>query len=250
VRSVDAPNNPAGRLLEILEAAKKLPQQESAQLGWCSVFGIPHPSERNRLLEYGAEMSKLVHDVKTQVAGLSDEDHELALEHFGKIETVVEHFQVAAGVPMQSFLSAYDGEARYGLKMCDSMLRRRAPEPSIAADVLAGLSELVSEAIEAVLADDQLSSAAKKLLVDRLSAVEEAIRRFRITGCAGVEEAVDALTGGVLRAGEIRDRSGIPSSLARLVGSAECREGQRPAGYRYQERGGSVPEYRGRVLSS
>jgi ActR/RegA family two-component response regulator len=180
------------------------------------VFGIPHPSERTRLLEYGAEVSRLASDVKTRIVNLADEDHDIALEHFGKIEAVVEGFQVVVSVTMQQFLASYDGEARYGLKVCDSILRRRAAEPSIAADGLSELSKLVSEAIEAVLADDQLSPAAKELLVDRLSAVEEAIRRFRITGYAGVEKAVDALAGSTIRADEVRARPVVVDAISRV----------------------------------
>lgn len=190
-------DNCASRLAAILEQARQQPNRPAIEV-WMEIFGVP---ERLDLLQKSADLAKLVEQVETEVRALpEDEDPDHLLAYLSQIRTCVDGLLYVGNVPMDHFIKQISGEAIYSLESCSRALRRnRHVEPLISAESSRQLVEdvraIIDDVISSVLPDDL-----KELLVNRLRGVEAALLNVRISGYAGVEKAMDALTFGAMRA--------------------------------------------------
>jgi hypothetical protein len=207
---VNYADNPAGRLSQALERARKVTQNESAAKGWSTVFGLDYPDDIGELLVHAAELIALASDTRRRVEAFEDEDPEVLLAHFGEVERTLSNFQSVANLAMKQFLDPLQPTGAYSLRLCSSLLHRRSPEPVLSEDVAGDLLGRVHALISEVLAADDLDRETKAWIVERLSEVERALRDVEIRGHRGVEEAVDRLVGGLRRK---------PHLLLRLSGS-------------------------------
>ncbi len=159
----------------------------------------PLPGGRRGVADAPAELVSLATETRRQVEAFEDEDPEVLLEHFGEVERTLANFQAVGQVPMASFLEPLKTTGEHSLKLCSSLLHRRAPEPMLEEDVVGDLLTRVHDLISDVLAADDLDRETRAWVVERLSEVERALRDVATRGHRGVEESVDRLVGGLRR---------------------------------------------------
>lgn len=206
--------NPAARLHAVLVALKGIGGASVAG-ALAQVLDVGEQEQPAELLHRIAAVRALPGQAAEQLRLVEDVNHELLLRWRDPVETALSRTYFLGG-QVSEMTSLYGAEVLLGLEMTADVLRRRRPEPTIPDEGLVELVDLVRELIDAVLADPDLPPAAKQFLLERLRDVEIALLRFRVTGYAGVEAAVDALTGGAVRRDDIRGNENVGGWLSRL----------------------------------
>jgi hypothetical protein len=196
--------NPAGRLYDLLEAARLMSPNEAAVAGWAKVFGVG-PRDQFAVLSYGSEVWGLARQVRSRVEELIDDDPETVLEYFGEVETTVANFGALASLQMGQFMAPLRDTGRHCLKLCASLLKRRDAEPAIADSEVARLLQEVRDLVDEVRRSE-LDSATRRWIMTRLLDVETALAGYDVTGFGGVESATDSLVGGLRRGESLFER--------------------------------------------
>jgi hypothetical protein len=191
-------DNPAGRLLWLIEQARKEDQTLAAINAWANVFGVD-VGDRYALMCRCTDMVQLLQVTRAAVVELSDSDPDFHLRHLGVIETMLANFQMLEGQQIGQFLNRLTPEALYGLEACASLLHRECPEPTLTQADFEELVAQVRDLIDNTLRSDELDAEIKQYIVDRLRSVEDALIHIRITGIQGINVAADGAAGGLLR---------------------------------------------------
>ena len=121
---------------------------------------------------------------------------------------------------LQQFITPQD---LFALEVCADLLHRRSPEATITPQKIPELIKLVREIVDAIGEDDDLPVPVRLHLIDRLREVEHALIHIRTTGYAGVESALDKLTGTIAREPELinsKETVGFWRQLLAAIGLA------------------------------
>ncbi|AKH68165.1 hypothetical protein IMCC21906_00472 [Spongiibacter sp. IMCC21906] len=84
---MEVKNNPAGRLYDLLKAAKKQPPREKVRDVWAKVFDVD-PADTALLLTMIADLIILVANTKASIERLENVDNTLYLKPFVKLENL------------------------------------------------------------------------------------------------------------------------------------------------------------------
>ncbi|SIR96003.1 hypothetical protein [Micromonospora avicenniae] len=213
-------DNSASRLAAFLQQVRQQQRDtdKPAVEVWKQIFGVSDDAD---VLKKAADLARLVDEVEAEVRALpEDEDPDHLLAYLPQIRQVLGTFLFARQVKMHQVMSQVTGEMAYSIATCERALRRNGKvEPTISKDSARQLVEDVRAIIDDVVSSD-LPNKLKELLVDRLRGVEAALLNVRIGGYANVEEAMDALTFGAVRATkpDSEERAKVGSWLGRLWG--------------------------------
>jgi hypothetical protein len=213
-------DNPAGRLLALFQAARRIDQATAATKGWSHVFGI-ETGDNVQFVERVGLMFKLAQEVRVRVEERVDEDPTIILEHFSQVEQTLENFFTIGNKHMQQFLANLDPRSgEYSLKLCSSILHRVAPELPIETDQAEDLRRQVEELIDETLSADDLEASVRAWLVKRLNEIRDVLINLKLHGAPGLELAKDRLVGGLAgkpsRIASLRD-SKIAKSVAAFI---------------------------------
>lgn len=217
-------DNPAGRLLATIDRARGVRQEQTAREGWCEVFELAHPEEEWRLPSHFGDLASLAMETRTLVESLHDDDPEVVLEHFGEVESLLGLTLHLSNNNMGWSLSPLKPTGTHCLKTCSSLLHRRLPEPTLDPRSVGDLRSQVSSLFEEVRRADDLDSATRRAVLDKLDEIYEALRRVETLGARPVRHAADSLIGSMLlRAGTWRavGRSKVGVSLYALLTSLD-----------------------------
>ena len=190
------PDNPAGRLLSILERAVSLDQewkQKSARESWAQVLEI-NPNDAPSVLRGIANVVNLPADITDAVKKLKGLDPKNLI---GWIPKFLEPWsQMNLDVQFGGFMKTVDETMLSLLRICDDLLRNQAPEPIAPEEQLKQIHiDVVSLATEIAAAD--IEENLKEYLLHFLTIIEVAISDYRVKGFkslkAGLEQCVGAL---------------------------------------------------------
>ncbi|WP_417553394.1 hypothetical protein [Marinomonas fungiae] len=192
---MEVKTDPAGRLHDLLEAAKKQPESKRAREALGIVFDI-ESRDTESLLRLVADLIMLSQQAKSRIHSLDDITHDIFLEPFPKIEKLLSTLNLdASWKPYRELLS--DPTTLYGLKFCSDKLSR--------IDCIENIDKSEIEAIQAKLAslvDDILNSEidpdVKELLLRNLEGLRQSLIAYRVRGLEGIEREVEAGLGSIL----------------------------------------------------
>lgn len=192
---MDIQNNPAGRLYDLLDAARQYPSEEKTKTVWANVFGLPE-NDTGALLKNLADLIDLVHKAKSSIVRLSDVDHKLYLKPFENIEALLCHLNFETH--WENWRNRLDDFTLYGLQFGADRLARSSGVTPIKDDQIEALRKELDDLISHVLESTQLPPDLKKLFLRNLEALRQAWSTYRIRGVEGLEQEVERSCGSIL----------------------------------------------------
>lgn len=188
------PNNPAGRLYALLDAAKVPPRQgdsTAVRHRWADVLEV----DRDDLPTLLARLSPVIalpSQVREAISSIPDLDHQRYLRYLPKVEQAFSNLNL--GTAWQHFAAPIDTATMHGLELCDERLSALRSEPTLAEDERAELHQQVRNLFDDVAANEGKPDL-REFLLRHLSAMDQALSEYRISGTPPVENAVRSATG-------------------------------------------------------
>ena len=184
-------DNPAGRLLAVLEAFAALDGNASVIDSWASVFGVDQPDVIVRL----GPVADMIRETQEAVNELDDQYLSAMVgnnrDAWARPIFPIDHKFNAAMGPVRP-----PRDSLVALGMVSNQLHRDCPEGSIPDD--AELERLKAQVLALVdeVRDSQLSADLRRIIVSHLLDIVKTIENVRIGGPGAVRHAVEALVGG------------------------------------------------------
>lgn len=185
-------DNPAGRLIDIIEACRRESKQNNEALpGWARVLGI-NPNNIPRVLSSIADVGGLATKVDTSIRSIDGLNHSRYVAWIPKFLTPWRNFQVGSG--MTYFIQPVDDSMMGLLGVCDDMLRIHRPEPTVSDEQLKSLLALVRELATAISESD-LPANLKEFLFKYVEIIDAAISDYRVRGYEGFKSGLERAIG-------------------------------------------------------
>ena len=191
---MDVKNNPAGRLHDILSAARQQNAHEPARKAWATVFQI-EPNDTGTLLKMVADLIDLVRETKASIQRLEGVNQELHLRPFIKIEALLSQLNLDAG--WEHWKNQIDETTLYGLQFSADKLSRISGFTHIPNDELADIRSKIDDLFNTAT-DSTLPHDLKLLLLRNLDAIRLAFVAYRVRGIEGLQEEIERSVGSVL----------------------------------------------------
>jgi hypothetical protein len=212
-------DNPAGRLLALLELARKTTQNAVAAQQWSTVFGVDQLSPQ--FFRAIANVVKMAADARVQMKEVEPELHEIHLEHFGQVDEAISAFTRCSAITMADFLVPLDERSGlHSLKVCSAILHSKKPEGRLSDDERDSLLEQVLSLIEEVENSGDLEAEVRGWLLDRLCEIRIVLERPVQFGIKDLAAVNDAIVGGLqtkrLRISVIA-KSGVAKKVLGLI---------------------------------
>lgn len=192
----EQPNNAAGRLLAVLENAKRTRQRKGTVAdGWANIFGID-VSNRTLLLK----KLSLVMKLPSQIQGLVEDDDEVDTTLFLSWKPQVAEILGTLNLSgdWRQLVGKIDAPTIQALKFCNDRLKRTNPEVVPPEDSLDRLLHNVQALIEEVRTAGDLDTRLQQYLLTHLMRLEQAIQDYRLQGMEPLQEAVQAGFGAIV----------------------------------------------------
>lgn len=218
---VEAPlDNPAGRLHRIMKHITDQDPDMETSLAFATALGDLAIADQPILLYPRlGQISALARESERLVRNVEDIDYDLYLEWATNSDWM--HLMFLVVNPIKSVQRHFTKAQLLSLRFAAELLHNHKVEASIAIaeDSLDRLVELVREAIDSIAANRELPSNVRIGLNNQLLQVQNALIWYRSGGYAKVEEAMDGLTGHVIRVQEARASPEVKSWWAKLWGA-------------------------------
>jgi hypothetical protein len=181
-------DNPAGRLYTLLEKFGSSPNATIEQ-AWSAALGV----ETSELPFQLGRVAMLFDDVRNAYADANEQIYAPILEDLQTLSVCVWPLNHAMGAPSRNV--APDRQAMKYLAGFDAFLHRSNPDGPMpgAADV-EDLEQDVHELIKAVTVSEEIDAAVKRLILDRLREVQDALAHMDVGGPDSVRRALESLT--------------------------------------------------------
>lgn len=190
-------DNPAGRLHQVLSQIAHADGSQQTAMILRDVLGTDGQPDNDLFREIAAFVD-LAGETYAAIHQLEDESHGLLLRWMGRFNKLVP-LLLYSGNPVNQLQEHITPETLFGLEICADLLHRRTPEATLTPEKVPELIDLARQMIDAIGADDSLPTPIRLHLIGRLQEVEYALIHIRTTGYAGLESALDKLTGTVVR---------------------------------------------------
>jgi hypothetical protein len=187
-------DNPAGRLYEVLNAARSMPATHRVGGAWAEVFDV-EPTDIRSIYALLVELMDLADRAKKSVQQLPDVDHDLYLRWVPNVERVLTHSQLA--VKWAELQSHLDKLTMNQLEYCSDLLSQRMGEKVISDEDLSKLQMEVETLLEKVL-NANLPQELTAVLTQKLEDIRQAILAYRVTGNEGLRQAVESGFGAIV----------------------------------------------------
>ncbi|WP_070095963.1 hypothetical protein [Pseudomonas sp. NBRC 111139] len=183
-------DNPASRLLAILESIHDTPPNTPCKNAWCSALGIDDGNDSDLMIRL------------SQLMGTSVEAVLLMNERFPALKPQTSQWHVhlvtaltsqQLGSNINTFVNGYPRKHNDFLKVMDQMIGISAPteiDTSLINEFRASISKLINETLESDL-EDKVKNYLAKALRKILSALDD----YRLTGIIPVVESIELVAG-------------------------------------------------------
>ena len=196
-------DNPAGRLLSIVERGKAIKPQSSCRAAWSSILGVEPHDHSQMMIRMGKVMAlpaQTVEILKSDFPALySGGNHQHVLNCFGN---GFSNQRIEGN--WETFINYIDPHAVSGLQYMTHLFEGSRPSKVISDDDALEIRTQTEVLIRSVLSSD-FSPKLKKFLVEKLKAVLDALDTYYITGAEPVLNAVAATIGAAYLNPEYRD---------------------------------------------
>jgi len=189
------PNNPAGRLLEIIRKLQAIRKEKNIRtdLAWAKLFQID-PDNTGLLMDRIGKSLQLGNQIGEQIKKL-DLNHELFLKDINQI--VFSFRQMNLQQDINSTLTRIVSESIRGLEYCDHELSKQLPEKVIPETSLKKIYDEICSLLEEVTQTD-MDDYLKKFMLDKLDLLRQAIELYDIDGCVPIEKALYEIAGNMV----------------------------------------------------
>ena len=187
-------SEPAGRLYDILSAARECNENEKSRDVWAKVFEVD-PADTGELLKMLAELIDLVAETKAALGRLEDIDHKVYLRPFKQIEAALSQTNLDAN--WKPWRNRLDEPTLYGLQFASDKLSRVMGYTEISAEDIVKIHEELDGLTKSVL-DSELNEDLKTFLIRNLEGLRQALIAYRIRGVDGLEQEVARNLGSIL----------------------------------------------------
>lgn len=191
---MDIQNNPAGRLLDILQLAMQ--QQDNAKLRsvWATVCGVPD-SDTSAVLDVLADVIKLSNEAKAALEAVDQTEDKIFVEPFKNIEPFFSEINLEN--PWHVYKKRLTEATLKGLRYGAYELSRQSPYKVVKATDLEALQSDLSSLMDKVT-DSDLPPELKSAIFRRLEGVHHSLRLFSVNGPEGLQEAIDSVVGALV----------------------------------------------------
>ena len=189
------PDNPAGRLREIMSTAKTIQRRTTGARAWRQVLSDDGEKdlELHVVLERLARVVVLPAAIRRQVQAIPDVNHELYLRHIGVWERAFGE-RIRFDTQWDIFMTLFTEEHLYSLETCDELLSRMCPEPMLSAEFLVEIDGQLNDLRERVAHSD-IRQDVRDLLLVGLDRMISALKHYRFSGVPPVIDALEASLG-------------------------------------------------------
>lgn len=188
-------NNPTGRLLDLMTAARQIADNSATGRAWATVLRC-EPSDTIGLYQALAKLLLLVEEAKQATEEFVPGDKSIFLEPFGAIESML--VQPSMGSAWSNYKGKLTDSVMQGLRFGSHALAFSYPEKSLNESHIKNLLALINELLEECLGAD-LPQALKTLFAQNLEHLRRALTTYRISGPLGLQNELDRLSGVTLR---------------------------------------------------
>lgn len=184
-------DNPAQRLLDILEKGKQYNTGENCRGVWKKMLHIQHNAEHHILIRL------------SQVMALPERVVQVRENNFSSLRAKSTHWEACVGTAFTSqnlneswhtFIRHIDERTLYELGTLSDLFETRGTHSTIDTNEIDSLLNRITELREEIRHSD-LSSAMKTMLLKQLTQIQEALEAYFISGVEPVMDAVQSTLG-------------------------------------------------------
>ena len=189
-------DNPAGRLLAILEEAEKIGKKNTKQKCrevWAQVLKV-EVTETEKLFTGYLAIMNLTSLAKRSLEELDDVDPELHLSPFNRLQQGFS--TVGFNHQWEQFNKFLDPATITGMKHCSHILSTTVGEKIITQQVLDELKEEIEQLQKRVM-QANLSEELRALLFEKLEEMYKAVIDYNVNGANGMKQALESTIGGL-----------------------------------------------------
>lgn len=188
---MEVKSDPAGRLCDLLQAARSKPENKKVRAVWAEVFGVSE-KDTGAILRMISDLIQVSYKTKDRILQLENVAHSLYLKPFDNIERLFSQINLEG--PWQTGKRCLDEPTIYGLKFCSDQLRREIAVSQVEHQEIENLQKSVNELIEIVIKLD-FESSLKSILIRNLESLRAALLAYRIKGIEGIETELELSLG-------------------------------------------------------
>lgn len=177
-------NNPAGRLLTLLEEGKRKPKDKPSYQIWAELLECESEDFTDTLRRLGL-VQQLPFRARQQIISIPHIDIDLYLKWIPKVELAFRRVRLSSN--WQDFIGHIDDATLLALQFCDDRLSRSVDIELTHKD-LEDIRIDVDDVNKAI-ADDDLDAETYTFLADHLRRIERSVIEYGITGHEGIREA-------------------------------------------------------------
>lgn len=188
-------DNPAGRLLLVLQKSQKIDNEKKTNQAFAEIFDVD-PKDRSEILHKLGLVNQLPYKIRKQVLSL-EINHNLFLKNLNKVEAAFSNINFAAN--WKRFKDSIDGETLLSLEHCSEVLSNELEEKDLDENDIESLKDKVNE-FKDELSNYQIDPVLSRLIFEKLNDIERAIFDYRLSGTVLIQKEVDAaITNALMR---------------------------------------------------
>lgn len=185
---------PAGRLVDILQAAKTKHDQSKVKTVLAEVFNLDE-TDTESLLRIVADLIQLVYKTKKQIEEMENVNHDLYLKPFTRLELMLSTINLEAH--WKSWKNYLDEHTIYGLQFASDQLSRISMVSSIANEEIDHIKNSLQSITDEIL-DSSIDEDLKLLLIRNLESLRQALLAYKIKGIEGIETELALNIGSII----------------------------------------------------
>ena len=207
-------DNPAGRLVLLLEQALEINDQAKMKEALAKLFDLKEGNQSEILRKLG-ELQQIPSQIREKVYSL-DVNQELLLEGLKNVERALS--SIRFGSQWKIFKKFIDEKTVYSIKVCSDQLSKHAPEQVLTTDELDRLKERV-RTFKDQLNEFKVDPELYRFIFEKVDDIERAIFDYNLTGAVLVQKEVESVVGSsFFRSELLRKNESTTKKLFEFIG--------------------------------
>lgn len=187
------PNNPAGRLLKVIENLKGIQRSNNGirtYNGWAMLFGIDESRIGLVMCNIGVTL-QLTEEI-ARILKKTDDDNEI---FYRDLDQIADSFrQMNLQQRLNDTLNRIKESSITGLEYINHFIGSKMPEKIFDREDLKKIKKAILELMDEIVAGD-IDQYLKSYLIDKLDMLRQAVEMYDYTGSKPVEIAIDSIVG-------------------------------------------------------
>ena len=205
-------NNPAGRLLNIIQTGRRQPGEKQAAEVWANILRVPVDSKSELLRRIGLVLS-LPSEISEKISNIEEIDSPVYLKWVPKVEQAfsILNFQIQ----WKQFIAHFDPSVEYGLEICSEVLSRSLPEKTADEEKIEQIISQI-EGLITFIEGDNIDLITKKFILNSLQSILKSLHEINIAGLHQVEKEFNSIIGAIVINNNYNLDSGKSESVSKF----------------------------------